>query len=287
MKTRMTFSGIMIAVTAAILLVAVVFSPSPASAAELEDYVVNTSVLNLRSGPGLDFSVQRLLFQGQKISVLDKSENGQWSEVRLSDGTQGWVYNAYIVSAGKVVQASSYVLIPRLNLRAGPGVSYRVLKVLEKGIELSVIGRSLISDWLVVRLADGTEGWVFSPYVQTDAEIASLPVMEAFGGPTNGGTGTISQRLNILVTIRENVAVVDVLGFAAGADLTVRLGLPGEDTDLTVATGAAGADGSARLTFKMPSKWSDGSAIKQENLVVLVRADDGSKSIKANILYYK
>ncbi len=65
----------------------------------------------------------------------------------------------------------------RVNLRVAP-VNGRVLRVVTPGEELAVIGRSAGGAWLFVRMADTFQGWVTSEFVQTDADTASLPVMD-------------------------------------------------------------------------------------------------------------
>ncbi|RPI33539.1 MAG: hypothetical protein EHM70_05665 [Chloroflexota bacterium] len=245
--------------------------------------VVTADVLNLRTGPGLQYPVLRLLTTGQTLEILGQSDGGDWTEVRLDGSVEGWVYSSFIRLES---ETGSYVLIDSLNLRAGPGLGHRILRTMKKDQELTITGRNLASDWLLVRLPDGVSGWVFSPYIYTEADIASLPVEEAYGGPDGSGKPATSAR-GILVTIRDNQAVVDVHGFPASKELVASLGLPGKSPDLDLASGSSSSDGSARLTFTMPSKWSDGSTVDQENLVVTVSTRDGSYHQKANIVYLR
>ena len=50
-----------------------------------------------------------------------------------------------------------------LNLRDGPGTTYAVLRSLARDTIVTIVGEQ--GDWLQVRLADGTAGWVASQYV--------------------------------------------------------------------------------------------------------------------------
>lgn len=45
-----------------------------------------------------------------------------------------------------------------LNLRQGPGMDSKIIKVLKKGTKLTVLQEK--AGWLRVQLEDGTEGWV-------------------------------------------------------------------------------------------------------------------------------
>lgn len=68
------------------------------------------------------------------------------------------------------------VVTDRLNLRAGPGVDQRVIRSLERGEQVQLLGRSDDSSWLRVQTADGVQGWAATRYLQTEAKIADLPV---------------------------------------------------------------------------------------------------------------
>jgi len=68
------------------------------------------------------------------------------------------------------------VKVETLNLRAGPGTSYRRLGKLNSGDELEVIGRNPDGDWLKVIAPDGTKGWVFAEHVKLNISLDSVPV---------------------------------------------------------------------------------------------------------------
>lgn len=51
-----------------------------------------------------------------------------------------------------------------LNLRTGAGMNYSAIKVIPKGENVSVVDRS-DAEWLKVRLQDGTEGYLYSEYL--------------------------------------------------------------------------------------------------------------------------
>jgi N-acetylmuramoyl-L-alanine amidase len=54
---------------------------------------VTTSGLNLRSGPGTNFGVLKILPRGTRVDVL--SVSGSWSNVEVG-GLKGWVSNQYL-----------------------------------------------------------------------------------------------------------------------------------------------------------------------------------------------
>jgi uncharacterized protein YraI len=278
---KFTHKSLILLLLTALLLSA--FIPmTQASAKESEFAVVTVPALNLRSGPSLDYEILRVLPRGQQLSILDLSKDGLWTRVSLAEGVQGWVYSRFISTIG---ETDAQVLLDGLNLRTGPGFGYRTIRQLSKGQALTVTGRSLQSDWLSVRLPNGTGGWVFSAYILTNLDVAALPVSEAYGGPD--GSSQQQPQPSVLVSIRENQAFVDVRGFPASQEISASLGLPGKSSDLRVANGTTNADGSAQLSFSMPAKWSNGTAVKQDHLILQVSAKDGSISLKVDLVYLR
>ena len=278
---KFTHKSLILMLLAALLLSALI-PMTQAFAKESESAVVTVPALNLRSGPGLDYEILRVLPRGQQVSILDLSKDGLWTRVSLVEDIEGWVYSQFI---SPIRETDAQVLLDGLNLRTGPGFGYRTVRQLSKGQALTLTGRSSQSDWLSVRLPNGTGGWVFGAYVLANADIGALPVSEAYGGPD--GSGQQQSQPSVVVSIRENQAFVDVRGFPASQEISASLGLPGKSSDLKVASGATNADGSARLSFSMPAKWSNGTAVKQDHLILQVRAKDGSASLKVDLVYLR
>jgi uncharacterized protein YraI len=103
-----------------------------AQAASSDQCVVIASLLNLRKGPGFSEEVIQILEIGQKLTILEKSEDELWLKVRLPDGKEGWVFARY-VWFGDAESIHGVNLVDNLNLRAFPGMSYAVLATLTKG----------------------------------------------------------------------------------------------------------------------------------------------------------
>ena len=56
-------------------------------------YLYTSADVNFRTGPGLDYSIIRLLLQGTRVEVI--GESGNWANVTWS-GTSGWVSYRYL-----------------------------------------------------------------------------------------------------------------------------------------------------------------------------------------------
>lgn len=87
------------------------------------------------------------------------------------------------------------VIVPNLNLRAGPGVDYEVIGSLVEGDTLDIQGRTAGKDWLEVSTTSNFEGWVSAEYVQINEDPEAIPIVEPPAIPT---TPTSSPNINYL-----------------------------------------------------------------------------------------
>lgn len=119
------------------------------------------SSLNIRTGPGTKYLGFDQLASGTEAKVLTE-ENG-WVLIRLPYGSTGWVSAAYTTHT-KVENPSNNTVISTtgLNFRIGPGTQFWSMSVLPTGTRLSVLAAE--NGWFLVRLSDGTTGWVSGRY---------------------------------------------------------------------------------------------------------------------------
>lgn len=170
-----------ISLTAA--MVAAFLIPMSAYAASNETGIVNYSHLNVRSGPGVRYSITYGLSRGDSVTILD--EQSGWYKVKLSNAKIGWVAGNYIkknaVTSDKTEKTSDSVKKndtvkdqgmgtckvsgEYTNLREGAGTSYKILTRLCKDTSGAITDCQ--GSWLKIKLADGRVGWVSSKYVKT------------------------------------------------------------------------------------------------------------------------
>ncbi|UCD70567.1 MAG: SH3 domain-containing protein [Syntrophobacterales bacterium] len=55
---------------------------------------VIASVVNIRSGPGMQNKVITTVRMGDELELL--GENGSWCNVRLLNGAEGWIYKKFV-----------------------------------------------------------------------------------------------------------------------------------------------------------------------------------------------
>ena len=75
-----------------LLLLAAVLVPAAVLAATT--YVTDQVEITLRSGPGLDFKILRMVRTGTPLERLEDSEG--WTHVRTPEGDDGWVVSRYL-----------------------------------------------------------------------------------------------------------------------------------------------------------------------------------------------
>lgn len=89
------------------------FLPAPGSTSLRG--IVNVQGLNLRVGPGGNHKILRQLPEGTQVEIQGRSENMEWLLVRLSSGTQGWVFAEYV---------DTQAVIASLPLKEASGGAY-------------------------------------------------------------------------------------------------------------------------------------------------------------------
>ncbi len=103
-----------------------------------------------------------------------------------------------------------------LRLRAGPGLDFAVLDLLNDGTLLTIIGRNADASWLEVRTLDQARiGWVFAEYVTAFIDLNTLPHNT---GPLNFS--------NLISGITNNALRIYTQGQAMGrrADVFAKVG---------------------------------------------------------------
>jgi SH3 domain protein len=57
-------------------------------------YIGDLMEITLRTGPGLNYRIIKMLKSGQTVETLETEDN--WTRIRLSDDTTGWVFSRYV-----------------------------------------------------------------------------------------------------------------------------------------------------------------------------------------------
>ena len=225
MRTAVT-TRIIGAAVAVGLLIGLLGAPA-ASAATTQ--VTATVTVNVRAKPSTSSEVVGGLYRGQTATAI--AEVRGWTKIKYS-GSVAWVASRY-VNRGKNLPESSRVnagvvkvTTTNLNLRTGPGLTYKIIRVLREGTRVTTTGKTArgFAEILVGR----SRGWSSMQYL------------------TSAGSG-----LPAVIGIRVATADLDIRT-SSGADArTVAEVKKGTRLSVTGAT----QNGRAQIIYRKAIRW--------------------------------
>ena len=135
--------------------------------------------MNLRNGPGTtDTSIITTITSGQSVTIIEVGKyNGldgyNWSRVKLSNGTQGYVVSDYLTEVTSTNYIIAYVNCNsdgKVNVRSGAGTKYSVVTSLAKDAKVTVLQKAAGNDngyvWDKIVTSDGLEGYIANSYLR-------------------------------------------------------------------------------------------------------------------------
>ena len=141
----------------------------PPSLATTTVVTVTWTSANIRSGAGNEFPVLMTVNNGDKLTII--GERGEWFNVRLEDGKEGWINSRAVKRQEYAPEKpiTSSPITPSLGatriltwdfsvVKSGPGNDYPVITTVRKGDKLTIMEQS--AEWVKVRLENGQEGWI-------------------------------------------------------------------------------------------------------------------------------
>ncbi len=162
---------------------------------------VTTGYLNLRSGPGTNYSIVLTLTKGASLTVIG-SPDSSWVKVQTSAGTQGYCSRAYLtITQDSSSQSTTGKALDNVNLRSGPGTGYSILLTIPKGTSVPVVDASNTS-WVKVTY-NGKTGYCSRQY------------MSVSGSQTGGSSGEVSSD--------KTGKALDNVNLRSGAGLSYRI----------------------------------------------------------------
>ncbi|MBU1404542.1 MAG: SH3 domain-containing protein [Proteobacteria bacterium] len=123
-----------------------------ASTATAAEYVsVIKDGVNIRSGPETTKEILWTVFKGFPLQVT--STQGTWAKVVDFEGDTGWIATSLIAKEKTVIVKSETA-----NLRVGAGKDYEIVAAAKRGVVFKPLTTE--GDWIKVKHADGTTGWI-------------------------------------------------------------------------------------------------------------------------------
>jgi len=128
------------------------------------------SYLNLREGTGTNTRVLTTVKHGTQVTVLGTS--GDWTQVKVGN-TTGYVATKYLsqttptqgtaTPAPQQTEKSGTVTASALNMRKGPSSSTAIVRSLNHGTQVTILGTS--GGWYHVRVGN-QEGYAYKTYIK-------------------------------------------------------------------------------------------------------------------------
>lgn len=149
--------------------------------------VVNTSFLNVRSGPGAQFTRIFTARGGSQYEVAGISSDGVWFLVQGPFG-QGWVNNQFVLfrgvietvpiirNAGGTIATPIVVIGSSVQLYAGPGTNFGLLGNVAGPVEAAIVARDSDFEWVQINTSAGF-GWVLASQVTIRGDSSLIPVV--------------------------------------------------------------------------------------------------------------
>lgn len=166
--------GLILALLLALAVSVLPMGPRPVAAAGITRgaYAITVDQLNLRSGPGAGYGVMRSIPCGAWAYVNAGPYNSSWYKVTYA-GMTGYAHGAYLIqgsTASRICTSATAVATAGLNLRSGPGTSYRVKRVIPQGGTLKVKQGPYKGVWYTTTYR-GTVGYVHGSYLTQGAAV--------------------------------------------------------------------------------------------------------------------
>ena len=163
-------------VLATVLLAGLLLVGVGATTAAADTQMTAIEAVNIRSGPSTTSPIVGGLYRGQTVTAIS-SANG-WTKIRFLSRA-AYIASRYLTKGTKLpapqaIDAGTVkVATTDLNLRTGPGLSYRILRVLREGSAVVMTGKT--ARGFAEVYAGSSRGWASLQYLASSAN--ALPAV--------------------------------------------------------------------------------------------------------------
>jgi SH3-like domain-containing protein len=112
--------------------------------------------VNLRSGPGTNYSVKWKYGSGLPLKVIKKQ--GSWVKVEDFEKDSGWLHNDLLSNTGHMIVKVNKDKNKKVNIRSGPGTNYKIVGKAYYGVVFKTLKQQ--KGWAQVKHESGVTGWV-------------------------------------------------------------------------------------------------------------------------------
>jgi N-acetylmuramoyl-L-alanine amidase len=161
--------------------------PAGVAFGSIPHIVINTGFLNVRSGPGVQFTSVATVAGGAELAVIGIAPDRVWYLVQGSFG-QGWLNSEFTLFRGDgsrlpiirgaigVVARPTAVINGAVTLYAAPNLTLGSLGTLTGPVQVELVARTADFNWVQVNTTLGF-GWVQREFVVISGDIGAIPVI--------------------------------------------------------------------------------------------------------------
>jgi SH3-like domain-containing protein len=117
---------------------------------------VKNEKVPLMSGPAKSFQIKCEYDKGFPIKVT--STKGKWVKIEDFENDSGWIYRDFLIDHPSVIVKANRNTENKINLRSGPGESYKIIGQAFYGVVFEKIEQK--NGWVKIRHDSGLTGWV-------------------------------------------------------------------------------------------------------------------------------
>jgi uncharacterized protein YgiM (DUF1202 family) len=149
--------------------------------------VVNTGFLNIRSGPGAQFTSITTVPGGTEIAVIGIAPDAVWYLVRGSFG-QGWVNSEFTIFRGVIdnvpiiratvgtLSSPVAIVAGQVTLYVAPGTSFGIVGTIGGPSQADIVARTADLQWVQINTNLGF-GWVQASQITITGDIGAAPIV--------------------------------------------------------------------------------------------------------------
>lgn len=112
--------------------------------------------INMRSGPGTNYSVLYKLGSGMPLEVIKRSDD--WLQIKDFENETGWVHQTTVDQVPWVIVKANKNSTEQINIRSGPGLENKIVGKAFYGVVFKKLNEK--KQWVEVEHDQGMKGWV-------------------------------------------------------------------------------------------------------------------------------
>ena len=166
------------------------FTQPPSFGLSTPRVIINTGFLNIRSGPGAQYTTVVTVSGGTELPVIGMAKDRVWYLVQGAFG-RGWINSEFTIFRGvidnvpiintdivvnsQLDQAVAVISAPT-TLYAAPGTNFGAIGSIAGPSELTIVARTVDSTWVQVKTDIGF-GWILASQVIIRGDTSRVPVV--------------------------------------------------------------------------------------------------------------